>query len=151
MDGDITAIPSSTVEADGGEDSDIQTPVSCREIFDKAFPDYLVMGMSYDDFYNKDHTLVIAYKKAYERKRKETNFDLWLQGTYVYEAISRVAPILVPFAKRPKVEPYLKKPYPLFDEKETTEDAKSKAVADKGFAYMQAQMIKINKKFGLTG
>lgn len=151
MDGDITAIPSSNGEADGGEDSDTQTPVSCREIFDKAFPDYLVMGMSYDEFYNKDHTLVIAYKKAYERKRKETNTDLWLQGAYVYEAITRVAPLLAPFAKHPKAEPYLNKPFPLYEDSETNEDAKSKAVADKGLAYMQAQMSAINKKFGKTG
>lgn len=152
MDGDITAIPSSNGEAGGGESSDTQTPVSCREIFDKAFGEYLVMGMSYDEFYNKDHTLVIAYKKAYERKRKETNTDLWLQGAYVYEAFVRVAPLLIPFAKKPKLEPYLKEPFPLFDKEEKkTEDAKSKAVYDKGFAYMQAQMNAINKKFGKTG
>ena len=101
MDGDITAIPSSNGEVDGGEDSYTQTPVSCREIFDKAFPDYLVMGMSYDEFYNKDHTLVIAYKRAYKRKREEMNTDMWLQGANVYEAITRVAPIFVPFAKHP--------------------------------------------------
>ena len=151
MDGDITVIPSSNGEADGGEDSDTQPPVSCREIFDKAFPDYLVMGMSYDEFYNKDHTLVIAYKRAYKRKREEINTDMWLQGAYVYEAITRVAPILVPFAKHPKLEPYLKKPFPLYESEENEEDAKSKAVADKGLAYMQAQMNAINKKFGLTG
>ena len=64
----------------------------------------------------------------------------------------RVAPLLIPFAKKPKLEPYLKEPFPLFDKEEKkNEDAKSKAVYDKGFAYMQAQMSAINKKFGKTG
>ena len=151
MDGDITAIPSSNGEVVEGEGSDTQTLDSCREIFDKAFSEYLVMGMSYDEFYNKDHTLVIAYRNLHKRKKEERNRELWLQGAYVYEAIVRVAPALNPFAKHPKIEPYLDKPFSLYDDKETDEDAKSKAVADKGFAYMQAQMININKKFGLTG
>ena len=151
MDGDITAIPSSNGEVGEGEGSDTQTLVSTADIFDKAFPEYLVMGMTYDEFYNRDHTLVKAYRYAYKRKREECNRDLWLQGAYVYEAIVRIAPALNPFAKHPKIEPYLDKPYPLYDKEETSEDVKSKAVADKGLAYMQAQMMNINKKFGLTG
>lgn len=151
MDGDITAIPSSNGEAGGGESSDTQTPVSCREIFDKAFGEYLVMGMSYDEFYNKDHTLAIAFRQAYKRKREQANRDMWLQGAYVYEAIIRVSPLLAAFAKHPKAEPYLDKPFPLYESEENGEDTKSKAVADKGLAYMQAQMNAINKKFGKTG
>lgn len=146
MDGKLTAIPSSTVEADGGEGLP-ETPVSCRKGFDKAFPIYLAMGMSYDEFYCKDHTLVIAYREAYKRKCEEKNRDMWLQGLYVYEAISRVSPLLIPFNKHPKPMPYLDKPFPIMG-KENNEEEQQKAVADKGFAYMQAQMMKINAKFG---
>lgn len=149
MDGEITAIPSSTVEADGGEGGDAraQTPDSCRLVFDKAFPFYLAIGMDYDGFYRKDHTLAISYRRAYEIRRKQDNEDKWLQGAYVYEAISRVAPLLIPFNEHPKPLPYLDKPYPLFADNRD-ENAESKAVADKGLAYMQAQMIKFNQKFG---
>lgn len=146
MDGELTAIPSSTVEVEG-EGSNTQTLDTCREIFDKAFPHYLVMGMTYDDFYNRDHTLTIAYRKAYDIKRKKDNEDMWLQGAYVYEAISRVAPLLIPFNKRPKPEPYLDKPYPIYS-KELPDDAKSKAATDRGLAYMQSMMLSVNKKFG---
>ena len=149
MDGELTAIPSSTVEADGGEGDDAraQTPDSCREIFDKAFPYYLAIGMTYDEFYCKDHTLVKAFQKAYEMRRKQANEDMWLTGAYVYEAVSRVAPLLIPFNEHPKAEPYLDKPFPFFSEEKGT-NARTKAVANRGFAYMQAQMIKFNKKFG---
>lgn len=146
MDGELTAIPSSTVGTSGGESSDTDTPDSCREIFDKAFPQYLAMGMTYDEFYCKDHTLTIAYRRAFERKQKQANQDFWLMGAYVYQAITRAAPLLIPFNKNPKAEPYLDKPFPLYEEDH--EDAESKAVEEKGLAYMFSQMQKINAKFG---
>lgn len=148
MDGDITAIPSSTVENVGDGDSDTPAPDSCREIFDKAFPAYLAMGMTYNEFYREDHTLVIAYRKAYKMRLEQQNQDMWQMGLYVYQAVCRAAPLLIPFNNHPKPEPYLDKPFPIFGNKESDVDAESKAVADKGFAYMQAQMMKINKKFG---
>ena len=149
MDGELTAIPSSTVGNVGGSDSDTSTPDRYRDIFDKALPSYLAMGMTYDEFYKKDHTLVISYREAYKRRQEEKNTDMWLQGYYVYEAVARVAPLLIPFNQHPKAEAYLDKPIPLFDKGESIEEAQAKAVADKGLAYMQAQMAKINKRFGL--
>ena len=104
------------------------------------------MGMTSDEFYNQDHELVIAYRKAYKDKRRQANEDMWRQGLYTYIAISKVAPLLVPFAKNPKAEPYISKPLPMFEEDE--QDAES-AVEDKGLAYMKAKMIEINKKFGV--
>ena len=131
----------------GGEVEVPQTPDSYRELFDKAFPSYLAMGMTYDEFYNKDHTLAIAYRKAFEKKRNEQNQNLWLLGAYVYQAIARVSPLFNPFNKYPKPESYLDKPFPIYEQAEG-KNAETKAVADKGLAYMQAQMIKFNKKFG---
>ena len=55
--------------------------------------------------------------------------------------------MLIPFNKHPKPMPYLDKPFPIMG-KENNEEEQQKAVADKGFAYMQAQMMKINAKFG---
>ena len=147
MDDELTAISSSNGMQVGGAVEVPQTPDSYRELFDKAFPSYLAMGMTYDEFYNKDHTLAIAYRKAYRIKRKQENQDMWLLGGYVYDAITRVSPLFNPFNSHPKPMPYLDKPFPMYEE-ETGENAKSKAVADKGLVYMQAQMIKFNKKFG---
>ena len=149
MDGELTAIPSSTVETSGGEGSDTNTPDSCREIFDKAFPTYLAMGMTYDEFYREDHTLVIAYRRAYKRKLEQENQKLWLMGAYVYQAVARVAPLLIPFNSHPKAEPYLDRPFPLFDKDNANETQTSEAVIEKGLAYMKSQMAKNNSKFGL--
>ena len=119
-----------------------------RELFSKVFPTYLSMGMSYDEFYNKDHTLVADYRYAFRQKREEANFDMWLQGLYVYHAISDIAPLLIPFAKHPKAEPYHKEPLPIYKTDKEKEDTSTNAVQDKGKAYMLAMMSSINKKFG---
>lgn len=146
MDGNITAVSSSN-GIGSGESSDTQPATNSRELFAKIFPKYLAMGMSSDEFYNQDHELVIAYRQAYKDKRRQANEDMWRQGLYVYQAIARVAPLLIPFNKKPKAEPYLDKPIPMFEE--DMENEKSSAVANKGMAYMQAMMISINKKFGI--
>lgn len=153
MDGNITAIPSSTVRNVGDGNSDIPALGSCRELFDRVFPQYLALGMTYDEFYCKDHTLVIAYREAYKRKREEENQRLWLAGAYVYQALCRVSPLLIPFNSHPKAEPYLDKPFPLgYDDNENNKPDKtpeSEAVIDKGLAYMKSQMEKFNGKFKL--
>lgn len=148
MDDELTAISSSYGTVVGGESTGTETPDDCRTIIDKAFPHYLAMGMTYNEYYKEDHTLTIAYREAYRKKREVENENLWLQGAYIYQAIARVSPLFNPFAKHPKPDDYLGKPFPLF-QKEGEVNAKSNAVADsKGFAYMQSVMAKVNAKFG---
>lgn len=70
------------------------------------------IGMSYDEFWNQDVTLVRVYRKADELKRRRLNETLWLQGMYIYEALCDVSPIFHAFAKKgTKPEPYPKEPY----------------------------------------
>lgn len=149
MDDKLTAVSSSN-GIGSGESSDTQPATNSRELFAKLFPYYLAMGMTYDEFYDQDHELVIAYRKAekmkQERQQEQSNYDKWLQGLYVYQAVSRVAPLLIPFNKHPKAEPYLDKPIPLT--KEDAERDSNKAVENKGIAYMKAKMIELNKRFG---
>lgn len=72
------------------------------------------IGMTYDEFWHGDVSMVRAYRKAQELRDKRKNQELWLQGMYVYEAIYDVAPILHAFAKKgTKPEPYAKEPYPI--------------------------------------
>ena len=104
--------------------------------------------MTYDEFYRQDHTLVIAYRRAHELRRKEENENFWLMGAYVYHAICKAAPLLIPFNKHPKPEDYLDKPFPLYADEAEGKAKSNNAVDDKGMAYMLAQMTKINRKFG---
>lgn len=84
------------------------------EQFNKVFPFYLAIGMSYDQFWNEDCLLTKYYREAYELKKKLKNEELWLQGMYFYEALCDVSPVLHAFAKKgTKPIKYPSEPYPL--------------------------------------
>ena len=119
------------------------------EIFQEVFPLYLSLGMSYDEFYNKDCQLVKAYLKAYELKQQRDNTNMWIQGMYVYDAILCASPILHPFAKGgTEPVPYMKEPYALSKEEQEVREEKAKREQMlKGKAYMEHKLGIINKKF----
>jgi hypothetical protein len=83
-----------------------------RELFEEAFPYYLSIGMSYEQFWDGDVWLTRAYAKAEELRMLRADQLAWLQGSYVYEAIGALSPILHAFAKSgTKPSPYVKEPY----------------------------------------
>ena len=53
-----------------------------------AFPQYLVMGMTPEQYWDEDPFLAVAYRKAYRLKRKAENEQAWLQGVYFCEALN---------------------------------------------------------------
>ena len=73
------------------------------------------IGMTYDEFWNKDVRLVEVYRKASELRDKKRNQELWLQGMYVYEALCDASPLFRFSMKKgsTKPEPYVKEPYPI--------------------------------------
>ena len=100
-------------------------PLSLAEIFTEVFPYYLFMGMTYDEFWHGPPSLVRAYRKAYDMKRHERNYELWLQGRYIFDALHRV-PLAVGFPdKNAKSSNYPDRPYPL-TEKEAEEQERQR-------------------------
>ena len=75
-------------------------PLSYSEIFYKQFPYYLSIGMNEEQYWDKDPLLVKYYREAEEIRKERINQELWLQGRYVYDAISNLSPILHAFAKK---------------------------------------------------
>lgn len=77
-------------------------------------PYYISIGMTDTQFWDGDCRLAEYYRKAEELKMSRRNYELWLQGRYVYEAILGVAPVLHAFAKRTaRPVPYLDEPFPI--------------------------------------
>ena len=111
------------MDGDDLEESEPSEPPTLRDIFEDAFPYYLAMGMTYDEFWHGAPSLVRAYRKAHDMKRHEKNYELWMQGRYIFEAL-RCAPLLVGFPekgyKMPSGAGYPDMPYPL-SEKEAHE------------------------------
>lgn len=122
------------------------------EQFYEVFPYYLSIGMTYEQFWEGDPTLVKYYRRAAEIKNERKNQELWLQGLYVYEALCDVAPIMHAMAKRgTKARPYPEQPYAI-SEKQRKRDAeeKERMVSEKGKMFMEMLMRQHNKKFDGT-
>lgn len=117
MDGDPVRAPSpfkDIGEDDGGEKSPAVSVGTYTELFRKVWPEYLAIGMSYDEFWRMDASLARDYRKAYEIRQRREEWARWRQGAYIYDALLRVAPVLRAFGKG-KVEAgeYPDEPYPL--------------------------------------
>ena len=116
------------------------------EIFDECFPFYLAIGMSSAEYWSGDSSLVRYYRKAYEIKQEEINNNAWLQGMYIYDAVSTALHNALR-GKNTKAREYAKQPYK-FGNKEKSELEKAKEVEteqEKAAVWME-NFVKINQK-----
>lgn len=140
---------SGDTEGSGGKTA--AAPLTTYEAkFNELFPLYLCMGMTEEQYWDKDCSLVVYYRKADEMKQERRNQELWLQGRYIYDALCLVSPVLHGFAKKgTKPKPYLSEPYALFRaQAEIKEEEKAKKAYDKGRLLMERFLVDTNKKFG---
>lgn len=139
---------SDSLTPNGGE-SEGSTAFSYTKVFEEHLPYYLSIGMPYELYWRGDCTLVKAYRKADEMRKKRKNEELWLQGLYVYEAICNASPILHAFAKKGTTAlPYPTEPYPITeaDAKQREED-KDKRKFENNKEKMRAWAAAVNKQF----
>lgn len=129
------------------------SPFPYTDIFNSKFPYYLSIGMTEEQYWDRDCCLVKFYRQAEDLRKERVNEEAWLQGMYVYDAIARIAPILHAFAKKgTKAQPYVEEAYPI--NKKTMDKVKlkkEKAKSNKGLQYMQAYMAKNNARFERKG
>lgn len=75
-----------------------QTSTPYGDIFDNVLPDFLAMGMSYDDYWDGEVGMKTAVKKAYllkrEYERKMMDRQNWYIGQYIMAALN-ATPLLV--------------------------------------------------------
>ena len=147
MDSELVSGSLSATEGSGREGS--LPLLTYTERFYEVFPYYLSIGMTPEQFWDSDCTLVKYYRKAEELRNEKRNQELWLQGMYIYEALCDVSPVLHAFAKKgTRPAPYATKPYPLTDKQvERDEEEKQRRIAEKGKKLMEAKMEAINRRF----
>ena len=150
MDSELVSSSLSITEEGGRQGS--PSTFTYTEKFYELFPYYLSIGMTYEQYWEGDCTLVKYYRQAEEMRNEKRNQELWLQGMYVYEAICDASPVLHAFAKKgTKPIPYSAKPYPLNDKQaKREEEEKQRKLAEKGKRFMEAMAMSINKKFDGT-
>ena len=106
----------------------------------------MAYGMTYDEYWNGDPALVRYYRKAEDIRSHRKNWELWLQGRYVYEAIGRMIPSMNAFKPREPIE-YIEEPFPLTEKdvklrQEKEARRKQEAIKNKMMAFMEAQKNK---------
>ena len=119
------------------------------EIFEECFPFYLAIGMSYAEYWEGDSSLTRAFRKAYKIRQEEINNNAWLQGLYIYDAVSTALHnALRGMGKnKPPAKDYAKRPYE-FNKKEKSEAEKAREVEieqRKAAAWME-NFVRINQK-----
>ena len=80
--------------------------------------------MSYAEYWEGDPKLAQYYRKAYKIRQEEFNNNAWLQGLYIYDAVSTALHnALRGMGKNPPpAKDYAKKPYEIFKKEKTPEE-----------------------------
>lgn len=136
--------------ADDGDSEHSESPFLILQILEDCFPYYLSLGMTYKEYWNGDPTLVIAYRKAEEIRSHRKNWEMWMNGRYVYDAIMRLIPSLNVWKPKEPIE-YIEEPYPLtrkeYEERMAKEEKKKQEeIKEKLKAFAMAQNKKRKKE-----
>jgi hypothetical protein len=126
-------------------DADQVEASSYTEAFERIFPYYLAIGMTYEQFWCDMPELVIFYRRADEIRKRRVNEELWLAGIYTGEALASTVGNM--FSKSKYEYPSEPKPITMAEIEERRErDRKAKAEAIK--AKFMARALSINANMG---
>lgn len=71
---------------------------------------YMLIGVSYDEFWYGDYTRLKFYTEAHNLRRQKQSEEMWLQGLYFFHAISTALSNLNLDGKRRKPNKYIEEP-----------------------------------------
>lgn len=103
----------------GGVKPNTITPL---EYLDQLCDYALSIGMTYDQYWYGDYTMLIHYHNAEKIRQRKRNNEMWVQGMYIYHAVGDLVPIINPFSKEHRAKPYLKQPIPLTQEEQEEQE-----------------------------
>lgn len=91
------------------------------------------MGMSYEQYWEGDPRLAVAYREAYRLRREMDNEQAWLQGFYMHYGFS--VSLANAFSKRgAKKETYIEQPIDIFplteEEKKRREEKETRKMQE---------------------
>ena len=141
----VSGFPSSVR---GGLDKAAPNHHTYGELLDMAFPYYLSIGMTSDEYWNGSNDLKPAFRKAHKMRIRDLNHGYWLQGRYIYDALWQVSPLFRAFSKAKEPVPYPDRPYAIdAEEVKQREEEKKRQEYEKSLAGMKSRMEKWNKVF----
>lgn len=106
--------------------------VSIAEVFENAFPWYLSIGMTADQFWKGPPSWAAAYRKAEQYRQQRQNFEAWRMGLYVQSALQAT---VGNFALKKGAKPfeYLKEPLPIDEKEANARKARDAKLAEESF------------------
>ena len=139
----------------GGGDRRPATLFAHSPKFYEVFPYYLAIGMTEEQYWDRDCELVRHYRRAAQIRQELADQQAWLQGAYVYEALLDAAPVLHAMAKRgTKPLPYRKEPFGVFlskDRSDRVARSREEQQDEKAMAMMHMFAEATNRRFREKG
>lgn len=129
---------------------------SYGDIFDEFLPEYLAIGMTYDEYWDGEFGTKRAARKAYEIKIRNEQLladrQNWYMGQYIMEALQHTPLLVAGLNVKPstKLPEYPQKPYLEAAEEQKKEEVRKKKEEDQAklaMAMMQAAFNRFNKRF----
>ena len=106
------------------------------------------MGMTWEQFWEQDSSLVKDYREAKRLKLEEENYIAWLHGLYIYEALCNASPLFRAFSRSgTRAAPYPDKPHEFEAPKPMTEEERNEQMMQDGMAYMERMTAQFNRNF----
>lgn len=141
----VSGLPSST----GGNQKEVAPrSYTYGELLDLAFPYYLSIGMTPEQYWDGESEWKIAFRKAHKKKINDQNLMMWLQGRYIYDAVGSLYPLFNALSKKKEPYPYVSEPYAIGkEEKEQREKEKARRQYEQRIADMHTRMNKWNERF----
>lgn len=130
-------------------------PETFGEIFDRMFPEYLVMGMTPEQYWDGESWLKKSYREAYRirmrNEERERDITAWLHGAYIREALASVPLLVNGFVPRgAKATDYPKQPRTIQAEEEKKAAEKQKRQENQmqlAMAMFQSMAANFNRNF----
>ena len=144
------------------EEEPPESPPTYSDIFHEAFPHYLMMGMTSEEFWDGDSWLVKDYRTAYRLRKEQENRErdelAWSNGLYMRNAMQSVYLLVNGFVPNgTQAMEYPEKPYTLQEaerkqaekQAQTERNRKKKEEEEMqvAMAMFQASVAQFNKNF----
>ena len=114
-------------------------------MLDKSCAYYMAIGVPYDEFWNGDFTRLKFELEAHKIRLEETNQELWLQGLYVYDAVSVAVSNALSWKGHQK-QKYMEKPLRITELSEAEKEAEQKKTLDSFKAQLTALTGRLERR-----
>lgn len=122
------------------EDDEQGVEQSFSTVLDKLCAYYMALGVSANEFWNGDPTLLKYYAERHRIAVEQQNEQMWLQGVYFYEAISTA--LAQAFSKHTNAK-YPEKPHRLTPLSEDEQELENKKKVEE----FRAQLMAAGRRF----